>query len=69
MHGNSCSREGVIGSQAIAHFVEPMWQVEDHMNSSAFAAIHCKGLMGLAKELRPWCEELIRRQGERLSKE
>ena len=46
----------------------PMRQVEDHLNSSAFAAIHGKGLMGLAKELWPPCEELIRRQGARLSK-
>ncbi len=43
-------------------------QVEDHMNSAAFAAIGGQGLMGLAKELRNRCEELKRRQGERLPK-
>ena len=45
-----------------------MQQVEDHMNSAAFAAIGGQGLMGLAKELRNRCEELKRRQGERLPK-
>ena len=49
-------------------FIGRMQQVEDHMNSAAFAAIGGQGLMGLAKELRNWCEELKRRQGERLPK-
>ena len=49
-------------------FEEPSRRVEDHMNSFAFAAIHGKGLMGLAKKLRPRCEELMRRQGDRLPK-
>ena len=50
------------------HFMERMRQVEDHMDSSDFAAIHGKALMGLAIELRPRCEQLIRRQGESLPK-
>ena len=49
-------------------FIGRMQQVEDHMNSAACAAIGGQGLMGLAKELRNWCEELKRRQGERLPK-
>ena len=50
------------------HFIGRMQRVEDHMNSAAFAAIGGQGLMGLAKELRNRCEELKRRQGERLPK-
>ncbi len=50
------------------HFIGRMQQVEDHMNSATFAAIGGQGLMELAKELRNRCEELKRRQGERLPK-
>ncbi len=45
-----------------------MQQVEDHTNSSAFAACGGGGLEGLAKELRSRCEEVMRRKGERLPK-
>ena len=45
-----------------------MQKVEDHLNSPAFKAPGGQGLMGLAKELRPRCEELVRRKGERLPK-
>ena len=51
-----------------AHFIQRMQQVEDHMNSAAFAACGGGGLQGLAKELRIRCEEVIRRKGERLPK-
>ena len=57
--GSKCTARAGIGR---------MQQVEDHMNSAAFAAIGGQGLMGLAKELRNRCEELKRRQGERLPK-
>ena len=40
--------------------------VQNHMNSAEFAAIGGHGLLGLAKDLRPRCQELIRRQGARL---
>ena len=50
------------------HFMHRMQQVENHMNSPAFAACGGEGLMGLARELRSRCEELKRRKGERLPK-
>ncbi len=51
------------------HFMQRMRQVEDHMNSAAFAASDggC-GLGGLAKELRSRCEEVVLRKGERIPK-
>ena len=49
-----------------AHFAKRMQQVADHMNSPEFAAFGGKGLMGLAKELRNRCVEVVQRQGERL---
>ena len=50
------------------HFRRRMQQVEDHMNSDAFAAPGGQGLLGLAKELRSRCEEMIRRGGQRVPK-
>ena len=54
--------------QSPAHFAKRMQQVADHMNSPEFAAFGGKGLMGLAKELRNRCVEVVKRQGERLPK-
>ena len=51
-----------------AQFRVRMQKVENYMNSDAFASPGGTGLLGLAKELRPRCEELIRRKGERLPK-
>ena len=51
-----------------AQFRLRMQKVEDHMNSDDFASPGGRGLEGLAKELRPRCEELIRCQGARLPK-
>ena len=51
-----------------AHFKKRMQLVEDHLNSDAFAAAGGRGLLGLAKELRPRCQEFIRRHGARLPK-
>ena len=52
-----------------AQFAVRVKKVEDYMNSPAFAASPGgAGLLGLAKELRPRCEELVRRQGERIPK-
>ena len=45
-----------------------MQLVENHLNSDAFAAAGGRGLLGLAKDLRPRCEELLRRMGGRLPK-
>ena len=49
-------------------FAQRMQQVEDFMNSPAFAAEGGKGLMALAKELRPHCQQLIDLRGERIPK-
>ena len=50
------------------HFKARMQQVENHMNSDAFAAPDGQGLLGLAKELRSRCEDMIRRGGQRIPK-
>ncbi len=53
--------------QSPAHFAQRMQQAADHMNSPEFAALGGgKGLMGLAKELRSRCVEVVKRQGQRL---
>ncbi len=49
-----------------SHFAKRMQQVADHMNSPEFAAFGGEGLMGLAKDLRNRCVEVVKRQGERL---
>ena len=49
-------------------FKQRMKRVEDHLNSDAFAAPNGTGLLGLAKELRSRCEEVIRRKGQRIPK-
>ncbi len=51
-----------------AHFRQRAQQVEDHMNSDAFTAPGGTGLLGLAKELRSRCEEVVRRGGQRIPK-
>ena len=43
-------------------------RVEHFMNSDEFAKDGGRGLLGLAKDLRWRCEELIRRGGERIPK-
>ena len=45
-----------------------MQLMANHLNSDAFTAVGGRGLLGLAKDLRPRCEELLRRQGARLPK-
>ena len=51
-----------------AHFRHRMQLVENHLNSNAFNAAGGRGLLGLARDLRPRCMELIRRGGARLPK-
>ena len=51
-----------------AHFKMRMERIADHMNSPEFAGRDGTGLLGLAKELRPRCEVLIKAKGERLPK-
>ena len=51
-----------------AHFKQRMQLVEDHLNSDEFAAKGGRGLLGLAKDLRPRCKELLLRGGSRLPK-
>ncbi len=58
-----CSRVGETFSQ----FKRRMKNVEEHMNSDAFARDPGgRGLLGLAKDLRTRCEEVRNRNGERL---
>ena len=54
--------------ETLAHFRQRMQRVEDHMNSDAFAAPGGAGLIGFARELRSQCEEVMRRQGQRIPK-
>ena len=49
-------------------FKARLQKVEDQLNSDDFSAPDGRGLEGLAKELRPRCEELVKRGGERLPK-
>ena len=49
-------------------FAERMQRVEDHMNSSSFAAPGGCGLTGLAKDLRTRCELCIALKGQRVPK-
>ena len=49
-------------------FTARMQRVEDHMNSSSFAAPGRRGLTGLAKELRTRCELVIASKGQRVPK-
>ena len=66
----SCHFHGVPDKlhKSTEHFKARMQQVEDHMNSDAFAAPDGRGLLGLAKELRSRCEDMIRRGGQRIPK-
>ena len=43
-------------------------RVEDHMNSDAFKAEGGRGLLGLAKQLRERCEQMVSVKGERIPK-
>jgi hypothetical protein len=45
-----------------------MKNVEDYMNSAEFSRKDGRGLLGLAKDLRSRCEEVVKRQGERIPK-
>ena len=54
--------------ESFSHFAQRLKKVEDYMNSRAFAAQGGTGLLGLAQELRPRCEEMVRLKGERLHK-
>ena len=49
-----------------AHFKIRMKRIVEHLNSPDFAARDGTGLLGVAKELRPRCEALIKALGERL---
>ena len=51
-----------------AHFRARMLKVEEFMKSPSFAASGGAGLGGLAKELRPRCEAVVRLKGERVPK-
>ena len=51
-----------------AQFTQRMKRVEDHLNSSAFAAPDGTGLACLAKELRSRCQQVIERRGQRIPK-
>jgi hypothetical protein len=51
-----------------AQFRERMQKVEDYMNSGEFSRKDGRGLLGLAKDLRSRCEEVVRRKGERIPK-
>ena len=51
-----------------AHFKRRMQDVEDYMNTNAFAGPGGTGLLGLAKEMRSRYEEVIRRNGLRIPK-
>ena len=50
------------------HFRGRMQKLADHMNSDQFAASGGGGLRGLAREWHWRCQEVVRRQGERLPK-
>ena len=51
------------------HFAERLQKVEDYMNSPSFAACGGgEGLLGLAKELRSRCEQVIELKGQRIPK-
>ena len=45
-----------------------MAKVEAHLNSDEFAAKEGGGLVGLCKELRQRCDDVLERQGGRLPK-
>ena len=49
-------------------FVRRLGQVEDHVNSAAFAAAGSGVLLALAKSMPERCREVIKRGGERLPK-
>ena len=51
-----------------AQFRVRMKNVEDYMNSAEFSRKDGRGLLGLAKDLRSRCEEVVKRQGERIPK-
>ena len=51
-----------------AQFEARVRRVEEHRNSDAFKEEGGRGLLGLAKELRPRCEQLVSPKGERISK-
>ena len=48
--------------------VQRMQQVEAHLNSPGFAAVGGGGLLALAKSFPERCEEVIKRNGERIPK-
>ena len=53
--------------ETFLQFQRRMKKVQDYMNSDAFAhEPGGRGLLGLAKDLRPRCEELREQRGERL---
>ena len=54
--------------ETLRQFRNRMAKVEAELNSDSFAADGGGGLMALSAELRPRCEELIRRKGDRLPK-
>ena len=53
-------------NETVDRFRRRMENVAEHMNSTNFGT--GGGLVSLAKQLRPRCEELIRVEGERLPK-
>jgi len=51
-----------------SQFLVRMQKVEDYMNSAEFSGPDGRGLLGLAKDLRSRCQEVVRRKGERIPK-
>ena len=54
--------------ESTSDFARRMKQVEVHLNSDRFAAPGGGGLLALAKEMPARCDEVIKRQGERIPK-
>jgi hypothetical protein len=54
--------------ETVAQFQKRVLKIENHLNSSQFAAPDGKGLDGLARRLRARCSEVVRLKGERIPK-
>ena len=66
---SACARfPRALCHESFSHFAQRLKKVEEYMNSRAFAARGGIGLLGLAQELRPRCEEQVRFKGARLPK-
>ena len=54
--------------ETVPQFAKRMRRVQDHLNSSDFAAEGGEGLEGLARRLLERCRQVVKRGGERLPK-